>query len=255
MKVSDVALIIKINHSEPVELYDFAKSMMSLSDDYTSHYTSNPNQPAKLYIKEFRSGSIIAELAPLLAFTGDILGNFDSIKSYAESLYGTLNWLLGKCEKQQKIDQRQMNNISNIVQPVAQDKGAQMNIGVIEAKEGSTVNITLNYHDANVVQNRAKQESKRLQEEKERIVDAGDYEQVVMYWERIAAETNTDRAIIESISDKPVKVSMSEQIKAEIGLTAQYPFKYAYIVDVNVETVEGKPKLYKITRYYDSIEK
>lgn len=254
LQVGYTTLSITIKNSEPVELSDFAQSMLSLSDDYTTRYTSNPKQPAKLYIKELRNGSIIAELAPLLAFTGDLLGNFDSIKSYAEYLSETINWLLGKDKKPENINQHQMTNIAHIVNPVAQDHGAQMNIGVINVEKGGTVNvININSNDANIIQNRAREERKQLQNI-DKTVEAGEYKNVLMYWERIAKETDTDRAIIESISKKPVKVLMPEEIKEKIGLTAQYPFQYAHIVDVMVETIEGKPKLYKIIKYHESFE-
>lgn len=60
----DMILTVTINNSEPVELSVFAKSMMSLANDYSNRHSANPNEPAKLYIKEIRQGSIIAELAP-----------------------------------------------------------------------------------------------------------------------------------------------------------------------------------------------
>ena len=166
-----------------------------------------------------------------------------------------LNWLLGKDKKPENINQHQMTNIAHIVNPVAQDHGAQMNIGVLNVAEGSTVNfININSNDANIIQNRAREVRKQLQNI-DKTVEAGEYKNVLMYWERIATETDTDRAIIESISKKPVKVLMPEEIKEKIGLTAQYPFQYAHLVDVIVETIEGKPKLYKINKYHESIEK
>lgn len=250
----EMTLTVKISNSEPVELADFAKSMMSLANDYESRQTANPALPAKLYIKEIRSGSIIAEFAPLLPLAGQLLiEHYDQIQNYAEYLYGTLGWLLGKNEKPENISSRQLNNLSNIVNPVANDKGAQITFSTTDNSGSIVNNITVNYYEANTVQNRARQEIKQFQEQ-EAPVETGDYTQVVMYWAQAAPNKETDQAVIEAVWPKPVKVLLPDDIKKEILLDEPYPFKKLYIVDVNVQVIKGKPKLYKVSNYYGAMD-
>ena len=255
MQLDKTTLIVKIKNTEPVELADFAKSMMSLANDYQSRQTADPRLPAKLYIKEIKSGSIIAELAPMLPLAGQLLiEHYDQIENYAEHLYNLIGWLLGKNGKPENTDGKQLNNLSNIVNPVANDKGGQLTFSTVNYS-GSVVNhITVNYYEANTVQNRARQEIRQLQEQEEP-VENGDYTQVLMYWAQAAPNKETDQAVIEAIWPKPVKVILPDRIKQEILLDEPYPFKKLYIVDVNVQTVKGRPKLYKITRYYSSMDK
>lgn len=253
----DMILTVTIDNSEPVELSVFAKSMMSLANDYSNRHSANPNEPAKLYIKEIKQGSIIAELAPLIPLAGDLLfSNFDSIKSYAEYLSIAMKWLLGKEERPANIDKRQLNNIANIVDPVAQDSSGQMNIGVINNNGTGDVIIVqhINSNEANAIQNKARKYIKELQQAED-IAKSGEYSQVLMYWAQLAPEKATDQVVIESIWPNPVKVVMPVDIKRELGIAEPYPFSKAFLVDVTVETVNSKPKLYKITKYYDSIDK
>ena len=255
MQLDKTTLIVKIKNTEPVELADFAKSMMSLANDYQSRQTADPRLPAKLYIKEIKSGSIIAELAPMLPLAGQLLiEHYDQIENYAEHLYNLIGWLLGKNGKPENTDGKQLNNLSNIVNPVANDKGGQLTFSTVNHSGSVVNNITVNCYEANTVQNRARQEIRQLQEQEEP-VENGDYTQVLMYWAQAAPNKETDQAVIEAIWPKPVKVILPDRIKQEILLDEPYPFKKLYIVDVNVQTVKGRPKLYKITRYYSSMDK
>lgn len=251
---NEMKLVVKISNSEPIELVDFAKSMMSLASDYRNRQTANPNQPATLYIKEIKSGSIITELAPLAATVPLLIEHFDQIQNYAEYLHGLIGWLLGKENKPDEVNTKQLNNVVNIVSPIVSDAGSQINIGAINAEGNSVINININHSEAHVIQNNAKRAIAQLQEQ-EKTVEMGDYPQVIMYWEQAAPHKDTDQAMIEAIWPKPVKVIMPEKIKEEMLLSEPHPFSKGYLVDVNVQTIQGKPKLYKIINYYDTVDK
>jgi hypothetical protein len=84
---------------------------------------------------------------------------------------------------------------------------------------------------------------------------SGFHEQVLLYWYQarndLSAKTG-DRAIIESIYTGAVKTVFGlPELKAKM---LRDPFSYAYLVDVFVETVGGKPMLYKISEIHDKIE-
>jgi hypothetical protein len=65
-----------------------------------------------------------------------------------------------------------------------------------------------------------------------------------------------DRGIIESIHSFPVKVRFQgEEIKNRVLHAVENPFLYAYLVDVSVETIEGRPILYNVTAVHESIER
>ena len=254
MQLDKTTLIVKIENTEPVELADFAKSMMSLANDYESRCTANPKQPAKLYIKEIKNGSIVATLAPLAPLAGQLLAEqFDLVGSYADFLKAVFGWLLQGKDKPEGVTLKNLHNISNLVSPVANDKGANIHIHTGD-NSANHIKLTINHYEANTVQNKARNEMEIMRDDDE-AEKSGDYTQVLMYWAQIAAEKNTDQAVIESISMRPVKTVMDDGAKQDLILAEPYPFSKVHLVDVNVQTYKGRPKLYKITRYYSSMDK
>lgn len=62
--------------------------------------------------------------------------------------------------------------------------------------------------------------------------------------------------MIESIHPGAVKaVFANDNIRRSMLLGTENPFTHAYIVDVSVETVRGKPALYRILNVHDKVEK
>lgn len=112
----------------------------------------------------------------------------------------------------------------------------------------------MNSLEANAAQNAIQREQLRLREPSARA-----HEKVLMYWWQARNDITGhagDKAKIESIYDCPVKtLFMDDSIKSAILLDEPYPFKKAFIIDVVVETIEGKPMLYKITRFHEAIDR
>ena len=259
-------LYVQIEYSEPVELNDFAKSMQGIADDFKQRQSSNPNEPTKLYICEIKKGSIIATLAPLMPLAVDFIDGLDTVSSYVEYFKTVKNWLLGEKEEPEKMNTTQLTNYSKIISPIVKDKAAQLNIGTINNTGNGNVNInvTINHAEAVVTDQEARKQIAYLKA-KDFLTDqmheipndeiAGKHEYVVMYWDQLAAIKTKDQGVIESLWPKPVKVVMTKEIKNEIVHDAAFPFTKAFLVDVIVETIEGKPKLYKITKYHETIDK
>jgi hypothetical protein len=80
---------------------------------------------------------------------------------------------------------------------------------------------------------------------------------VLLYWDQVKnklGKVETDKARVDAISPKPVKVYFdSEDIKAQMLAEDKNFFLYAYLVDIRVETVRGKPTLYIIEKFYERV--
>lgn len=59
-----------------------------------------------------------------------------------------------------------------------------------------------------------------------------------------------NRGVIETVSLKPFPVTSTDDIHRRI-IEAGNPFRKFYIVDVVVQTVNGVPSAYKVTRLHD----
>lgn len=72
MENSPIILTLKIDNSTPIPLSSFVKAFTSLAAEYENSLRDSvdfQNDNAEIFIKEVRSGSIIADLIPFAAAT------------------------------------------------------------------------------------------------------------------------------------------------------------------------------------------
>jgi hypothetical protein len=257
----DAKLTIEIQNKRPVELLDLTESFLSLGDEYKRFVAAHPDlgvaQNVRLYIQEIRAGSIVADLVALVAVGAPMalpyIENTKHIIEFAKYIKDAYSYFTGKEDKKPELLPAEYTNLSKIIEPIAKDNGSQINI---TATDGGKVQITFNLNStqANAAQNTIRREIEEFREPESRV-----HFQVVMYWYRASRDPEKqvgDRAIIESISTNPVKtIFEDEKTKAEMILSDPNPFLSAYIVDVFVDTIKGKPALYKIIKLHERIEK
>ncbi|MDQ6801579.1 MAG: hypothetical protein M3041_12150 [Acidobacteriota bacterium] len=261
----DIRLTVEIKNEDPVALDDFVKSFRGLADEFelfvqTRDTVSVPrSEEVQLYVQEIRSGSIIAVLhamAPLAAGAVlPLLQDSNTIIQFGGYLKSAYEYLTGKRKEKpaEVVTKLELENFAKIVEPVAKDNASQMNVN-------TTINgnvyqsFTINWTEANAAQNKVRRD---IEEMKEPVT--GMHDKVAMYFEQAKADpasTTGDRAVIESISSRPVKVVFrSEAVKAGALLATENPFTRVFVADVVVETVHGKPALYKVTEIHESFDK
>ena len=258
---TDQLLRIEIKNQRPVELVDLTNSYYCVADEYKRfmflEYGDLPKDNVSLYVREIRTGSIITDLigmAPVLPPIIAQLSDIAAVVQFGEYLKKGYDFLLGhSTDKPRNFSKGNYENFSGFVEPIAKDNASQMNIQNINNNESPILIFNLNSVDANAAQNSAKREIGILQEP-----STGTHNNVVLYWYQakkdIASHTG-DRIIIESIYPFPVKAIFDNEIaKTKMLLGNDNPFMSAYMVDVAVETVKGKPVLYKILNMHERIE-
>ena len=254
---SDAILTIEIKNREPIELVDLTRSFTSFADEYkrylSSHEIITPVDEIKLYIKEIRTGSIIADLVALAPLALPFAENANTIIGFSTYLKSAYDYLTGKSTDKPILDRQNYQNLSNFIEPVVKDNGSQMNCHTtINGNVQLTIN--LNSLEANAAQNSAKREIDALA-----APVTGVHDKVLLYWYQARNDprsTTGDKAIIESIYPNPVKVIFdSELIKMKMLSDPENIFVHAYVVDVSVETIKGKPAIYKIINIHEKIER
>jgi hypothetical protein len=253
-------LVVEIKNHDPVELLDLTQSLVAFAQEFQSFANFQLEGPYKtetrLFIKNISTGSIITELVPNAAGLLPLIGTFNTVIEFGTYLRNSVSWLLNPYRQHEPITsvtRNSLRNIASIVQPVAKDSASQL---IVKAE---TVNI------ANVVLNMNSQEARALQAEAFYQLQSmsapvtGLHEKVVMYWFQARNDPASkfgDKAIIESISPNPVRVIFaSGRIKHDMLKIDENVFKHAYIVDVEVETIENRPVLYKIVNVHDLLER
>lgn len=246
-------LTIEINNKNPIELTDLTISLLSLADEYKRFIIMREGTPAanevKLYVREVRSGSAIFDLQAIAPGIFPFINYAVTVIDFGVYTKAVVDFFLGKTNEKVKLDKRSYENFSKFVEPVAKDNGAQLNC---HGNVNSTVNnfFILGSNDANAMQNRIQKEICALEEPL-----TGKKENVVLYWYQARNDAKSragDFAIIESIQAKPVKAIVDESIKSAVLSGDENLFNLAYLVDVDVETIDGKPKLYKIIALHDT---
>lgn len=255
-----IKLTIEIKNKHPVELTDLAQSMMAMGDEYrrflAKHDTCLDADDVKLYIKEIRSGSIITELIALAPYALPFVEHADTVVEFAKHLKNVYEWFIGKSEQPppKDIEKSTLQNLSQIIEPTAKDHASQMNFGAINVQGDVVVNLHISATEANAAQNAIRRE---IEARKEPVT--GIHRDVVMYWAQARNQPDSksgDRARIESIYSGDVKVRFAnDALKTEMLYDTPYPFNKNFIVDVAVETVEGRPALYKVLEIHDVFDR
>lgn len=254
----DMQLVIEIKNREPVELLDFANSMVGAGNEY-SHYLNKAGlsgsvTDTKLYIKEIRPGSIIATLGMILPIAVPLFEQYNTIHSFAEHLKTVLTWLAYKKGAKPDLDKITLRNVNKLVSPIANDAAAQLNVS--ELVNNGTINIFhISSTEANAIQNNVKKELNLVED-----AVTGVHEKVAFYWD-VASNSikgrSVERAKIDSIYSRAVKVSFEdEDLRMRMLIDQPHPFQKVFIVDVDVQTVDGfKPVLYKVKALWEVIDR
>ncbi len=238
---------ITLNYENPVELIDISLSLSAIGTEFQafSERSSKGVPGSKLYLHKVEQGSLIAELIALSDQASVFIEQGEAITAFIGNFKWLTDYLLGKKVDKPSFDKKQLDRLDSFLNPVAKDAGATWHIS--NSGGGS---VTINYQEANALQNAASRERNLL---KEPIV--GLHEQVVLTFQQTRNDPDTgNRAKIESIYHLPVKVIFAtEDVHQAMLMDDNNPLTGMYLVDVRVETVDNKPVLFKILRLHERI--
>lgn len=258
MELDDAMLTVEVKNSRPVDLIDLTSSLAAFAEafkDFANEKTGDPlPDNMRLYVKEIRSGSIIADLIALNDQAEWLLKHAEVFGAFAANLNDIANFFLGKPnELQDAPTAKQAKQISHIIDPIAKDHGSQMNVIVSSGGVVNINNVTINSTEANAIQNKvANYIAPKLPAQ----MGMADQLLVLEQVKNNPSSKSGDRGIIETISTKAVKLQfVSEEVKRKILEIKENPLQCVFLVDVDVRSIEGKPMLYRILEVKDIIER
>lgn len=244
-------LVINIRNKQPVELIDYAQSMISIGAEYSDFIASTQNHlvsdEIKLYIKEIKPGSIITTLIAVAPALMPFAEHANTVIDFTAHFKSCIDYLRGISKKPDNLDKQTLSRVSKFVEPIAKDSGSILQLDASNNTGNITINI--NSQDANNIQNQVALEIEKLREP---IV--GLHKKVVLYWKQTRSDNKKGyKAIVDSIcKDKEVKVLFeNDDIQHQIIFGEEQIYNKAYIVDVYVEIVRDKPALYKVIKFYE----
>lgn len=251
-------LEITINNNNPVVLTDLTLALLAVGQQFERFIENETNKQhqigAELYIKDVRSGSVIVELVAQILPVAPILWQGGSLTEWVNHAKSVIEWLNGKLSTPPKdLTKNDLKQWNNILEPVAKDSGSQMNFTVSHG--GRVINkVFISSEQANAAQNGIRRKLELFDEPADHI-----QRKRIMVWNQTKFTDGTstgDRAVIESITQAPVKVIFENNEVKKAMLAGDTRFKkqwheLAYIVDVRVQTIRGVPKVFTIINYYD----
>lgn len=251
----DLLLEVTLKNQSPIELNDLGRALNSLADEFNRFSNRHQvNSNAKLFVKEVRKGSIVIDLISSVPVLLPIAEQFNTVFEFGSFIKNAFDYLLDRTNDRPEGDSKTFENIANIVNPIAGNKGSQINISVSNTGNGDIyVQIPATEEESQRIKTKAGFEKEKLQ-----LPNVDLKERVTMYIYQARNEIKSksgDKGIIESISKQPKKIIFgNEGIKREIMNSDENVFHYAYVVDVVVETKEEKPIAYKIMNYHEKFQ-
>lgn len=193
----ETKLTIEIKNERPVELVDLTQSFLSISEEYKRFVAAHPEfddtAGVKLYIKEIKTGSIIADLIAMAAVGVPMalpyITESNHLVEFARHVKSAYDYFLGRSQLKQPLalEKQDLNFLSTFVEPVAKDQGSQLNL---IASEGGNVYVSVNItsQEANATQNVIGRYLAELKEPETRL-----HEKVLLYWYQ--ARPDLERAV------------------------------------------------------------
>lgn len=257
------ALLVHIEHSKPIEISEFVTSLNALGNLFSAFAQRKGGNKelsgAKLFVEKIEQGSIDITLCEM-ATIGLIpfIENANLIFEFSGYVKRTIDFFtLGKGEKP-SMDLQEYKNFGDLFSVTIGDNKSVTEIGAIcKDNKGHIYNqCTFNFISSNSAQNQINKEI----EVKTAVTDSDEIHRRVLmqiYQVRSDAEMNVgNKAIIDDIYPKK-KLSVlfdSDELKESILFSDANPTRNAFQVDVKVQTIDGKPKAYKVMALHDVVD-
>lgn len=256
--MSDVKLSLEFKHKDPIELIGFTESLMNLASSYERHVLKisggqTVDKQSRLYISKIKSGSIVIDLVDLYPVALAFMADTNTLIEFGKHLKKTIDFFLNKTKDKVEIDKHEIKEIAKIIDPIAKDRGGQLNIAAQNVTTGDIyVTFNINSIESNAIQNKVSDQLSLMN-----VAQQTNFNKVLFYWYQARSDFESKAGftgIIESITAKPLKVIFADDdFKIEmLGKDNMNPFNFAFTVDVLVETLEGKPFAYKILKIHES---
>jgi len=266
LQVPPPVLTFRFENSHPVELADLTASLQAVARRFSRYVSQNDfdldENSVKLYVRRISEGSIVVDLTnyavahagEVAAYVGAAAGGVtiaqtNAVVTFAKNIRDGLNYLVGRGAKPEDMPTSELKDLSKIVEPAAKDGRGNVQI---TATDGATVQVSVSFDsvEANAIQNRAERE---IADRREPVQTT--YRRVLMYWHQASKTpgSRSDKAVIEKISDKPLKVLFDDDalIKEKMLSGKDNPFNIGFLVDVELITKQGRPVAYQVNHLYE----
>lgn len=257
-------IVVEIHNEQPIELLEFTASLTALAREHEATLRSQrPDlaiEETRLLVVDIRKGSIILELLPSLAPFISTAETINTALDFVKHLGGAIGSLRLPGGRLPDPTTQRLRNLNDTVQAIARDTGGSMSVAA-RLKDGKVLQeFMITTQDARQVVENATAQRREI-EHKRGVA----YEKVLMRLHQSSVDDlkigkrTSEKGIVERIDEVPrtlVYVSdlAGQMIKSEILKPDGNPFQKGFIVDLDVETVGGRPRIYRIMAVHDIVD-
>lgn len=258
-------LELKIDLQEPAELFDLVRSFTALGkqfDEYIRLHHPAFAGETKIYVKEIRKGSIIAELLPVIQ---PLIQNMDTaliVDGFIKRYGGLLTSYL-RGQKRDDVRKSDLEDIMGQVAAIAKDPNGSVALSSVDIeKNKSTTRVSIKFNT---------QESKKIEDaasDHKKQIEAKAYETIsnslMVFWQSNVKEGEVgkrtgERVIVEDASPKPLAVVYDsnlaeERIKHETKDGDRNLYKLGFYINGRVERLNNRPVAIRVSEVLDIIE-
>lgn len=241
-------LTIKIDYNEAISaevFYEFLGACSRQFEKQSKYY--NDKQQDKLLIKEIRQGSIEIELIALIM---PIIGNFNSIYTFFDSIKTTFEWFVNNNGDKPQMKIKDCEDFKRIISPLNNSNSTQINV-YVNGDNNRTLLI-----DKEMAESMSKKLDKEIFEQQKTSEDSDNYNNVLLKLIQIKnddKDNKNTKGIIEKIDRKEHPILFSDNsIKNEMLYNQANPFFKYYLVNVLVNKNGAKIISYTILDLLDT---
>jgi len=251
-KISDTnsKVVVEYKNKQPLDLLELTSSLTAVGEQYRRYASRELRKSvqARLFVGQLRSGSIIAELIPIMQAADWVYTHTDLAGGFVANYGDILNMIRGFGPSSRLLEKADVRGAKSFVTPAARDPGAEINI---YAQEGATV--TTNVFNFGTF---GAQEIRRNAD----MILGGlpaeydfDAAPMVLYQMRDGpAGTAGDYGIIDRFGLAPVKIRWSsDEVKSSVLERDENVFHLVYFVTGTAITAGGRVAAFNIRRLDD----
>lgn len=265
-------IILKIKTKNPIELGDFVAEFTSVASQYDKFIRENHpdlGPEARIYVKQIKKGSIIAELLPFVPFAmfaPQIVSSIEQVNAVNDFVRNYGSKLKAYFKKGGEVPDASRSDLKDFIgslAAIANDPDGSASLEALVFEDGKRkvkAAVKFTSREASRAVEHIEEHRKRLERK-----DSADFQRELMVFRQAnvrspqVGKRTGELVMVEAISDRELPLiyasDLAEQrIKHEIRDADDNLFKKGFIVDINVQTKGGRPVGYRVTNLHQVID-
>jgi hypothetical protein len=231
-------LIIKIENTKPIDLYDFSNALFALHAQYKRFIAINykkTDEDVKLYVNELKEGSKIVKLVRFLKL--DKLFQEIIIKKFNEHLKNQFDLFLEQKlpNLENPLTKQELIELRTILKHNANDYNSKIHF---EAGTGNT--ITNNFHYTGVQTRAISDEIDKTIINLNTNANNNFQNEILQLCDKNSQKGISVRGIIDTFSDDDFTIICSDELRQKmLNKNTNHPFKVYYIVNGEIKRLQS----------------